>query len=97
MKVLLLLSVILASSQASPVCDICISTITQIEEVITDPSNEALVTETLIEACKLFFPNEPDQSNCINEVNIIFPDIIDMIVNDYAKPEDICNLLSACP
>ena len=47
MKVLLVLSLVLALSQATPknpVCDICISAITQIEEVITDPNNEQLVS-----------------------------------------------------
>ena len=47
MKVVLVLSLVLALSQATPknpVCDICISAITQIEEVITDPNNEQLVS-----------------------------------------------------
>ena len=50
MKVVLVLSLILALSQATPknpVCDICISAITQIEEVITDPNNEQLVSVDL--------------------------------------------------
>ena len=47
MKVVLVLSLVLALSQATPsknVCDICIAAITQIEEVITDPTNEQLVS-----------------------------------------------------
>ena len=50
MKVVLVLSLVLALSQATPknpVCDICISAITQIEEVITDPNNEQLVSVDL--------------------------------------------------
>ena len=53
MKVLLVLSLVLALSQATPskkdaVCDICISVITQIEEVITDPNNEQLVSSFIL-------------------------------------------------
>ena len=53
MKVLFALSLVLALSQATPskkdaVCDICISVITQIEEVITDPNNEQLVSSFLL-------------------------------------------------
>ena len=90
-------SIISISEKNPTTCSICVSVITTIEETITDPENEALVTNALLEACKLLFPDEQQQADCINQVNIYFPDIIDTIVNDYANPQQVCELIAACP
>ena len=69
--------------------------ITSAEETITDPANEQAIKDTLIEACKLLF-NDQQEADCINTVNVNFPGVIDSVINEF-NPQEICDLLQACP
>merc|ERR1719510_865673 len=79
-------------------CTLCKSFITQVENAVTDPTNEANVANELKKVCEVIFPNNMDnQNNCKNTIDTYLPQIIDSLINNYGNPEAVCTSLSACP
>lgn len=79
-------------------CTACQILIHAIDNVITDPSNENAVADTLKPICGLLFQADPATlANCEVMITEYVDDIIELLVNQYLKPEEVCMVLSFCP
>lgn len=69
-----------------------------IDEFVTDPANEASVGDFLKQVCNLLFTNDVvTQGTCEAWVTEYADDIIELLVNQYLKPEEVCLRLGLCP
>jgi len=79
-------------------CTACQILIHAIDNVIIDPSNENAVADTLKPICGLLFQADPATlANCEVFITEYVDDIIELLVNQYLKPEEVCMVLSFCP
>lgn len=79
-------------------CTACQILIHAIDNVIIDPTNENAVADTLKPICGLLFQGDPPTLvNCEVFITTYVDDIIELLVNQYLKPEEVCIVLSLCP
>ena len=89
---------LLSSGKNDLSCTACQILIHAIDNFITDPSNENVVSDTLYPICGLLFANDPSTlGSCQAFIEVYTDDIIELLVNEYLKPEEVCLSLSLCP
>merc|ERR1712200_134179 len=76
-------------------CSVCMTLMELLDSTITDPTNEQQVAEFLDQICN-FMPDslKPECHALIMEYT---DDIIELLVNQYISPKQICDAISLCP
>ena len=79
-------------------CLLCKTLVTQVENQITDPTNEQAIADALKGGCDLLFPNNVEtQNTCKALIDSFLPTIVETIINNFGNPEAICTALAQCP
>merc|ERR1719500_424944 len=108
MKVAIILVALLGLSQGSPVkevkevkevkdsiqCTLCTTVMTALDSILVDPSNEQAVADALLAVCALI---PSIQAECEAMISEYLDDIIELIVNQYLQPAQICEAIGLCP
>lgn len=76
-------------------CTLCMTLMEILDATITDPTNEEQVAEFLDQICNVL-PSSL-QIECHTLVTEYVDDIIELLVNQYLAPKDICDALTLCP
>jgi len=99
---LLFLAVVFAAGQATEIeeknqitCSLCMTLMEILDANLTDPSNEQAVVDFLDQVCS-FLPTEI-QAECHALITEYVDDIIELLVNQYLAPADVCDAISLCP
>jgi len=66
-----------------------------LDETITDPTNEHQVAEFFDQICNLLPSNV--QAECHALIMEYVDDIIELLVNEYMDPRDVCDAITLCP
>merc|ERR1711971_1084222 len=105
---LLFILLAVASSSAKPShgkevknevsCTTCKILIHAITNYMTDPANEAALGDNLRQICSLLFANDPTTlGECDAWIVEYTDDIIELLVNQYLDPEQVCTAIEFCP
>merc|ERR1739848_443210 len=97
-----LLSCLLAVAAAKPqndlTCSICVDIVTDIDNFITSDTTEQQIVDFVKEICKALGQILPDlEATCNALVEAQLPSIIDGLVEQNLNPQEVCNLIAACP
>ncbi|XP_023322330.1 saposin-C [Eurytemora carolleeae] len=76
-------------------CSLCMAVMQLLDETITDPTNEQQVINFLDQICG-FLPVEI-QAECHALIMEYVDDIIELLVNEYLAPADVCDAINLCP
>ena len=69
-----------------------------ITNYMTDPANEAALGDNLRQICSLLFANDPVTfGECDAWIVEYTDDIIELLVNQYLEPEQVCTAIEFCP
>jgi len=66
-----------------------------VDQAITDGANEQAVADALAQVCSLL--PSPLDLECTAMVEEYTDDIIELIVNQYLSPDQVCAELKLCP
>merc|ERR1712025_1061113 len=95
-----LAALLVASAFAAPktkniiTCTICTDLITIADDAITDGQNVADIEAVLDGACDILVGIEQD---CKDFVHQNLQMVIDLLVNQYLEPTQVCEQLALCP
>merc|ERR1711997_183300 len=79
-------------------CTSCKILVHAITNYITDPANEAALGDNLRQICSLLFANDPVTfGECDAWIVEYTDDIIELLVNQYLEPEQVCTAIEFCP
>merc|ERR1719481_265054 len=76
-------------------CAVCKSLMELLDAYLTDEPTEQGVADALAEICSLLPP--PLDLECFTMIEEYTDDIIELIVNQYLAPGQVCEALSLCP
>eukprot|EP00088_Acartia_fossae_P070080 TRINITY_DN9294_c0_g1_i1.p1 TRINITY_DN9294_c0_g1~~TRINITY_DN9294_c0_g1_i1.p1 ORF type:complete len:108 (-),score=16.67 TRINITY_DN9294_c0_g1_i1:4-327(-) len=76
-------------------CSLCMTLMEVLDATLTDPTNEEQVAIFLDQICA-FLP-EALKSECDALILEYTDDIIELLVNQYLAPKDVCATLTLCP
>jgi len=82
------------AAQNDLTCSLCMTLMEVLDATITDPTNEEEVAEFLDQICS-FLP-ELLQQECHALILEYTDDILELLVNQYLAPRDICAALTLC-
>merc|ERR1719228_1502017 len=82
-------------SQNFVTCTICEAVMKAVDESLVDPANEQAVADFLSQVCA--YLGGQWETICIEFLGEYTDDIIDMLVNQYLNPDEICAAIGACP
>ena len=69
-----------------------------IDNFITDPDNEENLGEALQQICNLLFESDPVMmGTCQAWIVEYADDIVELLVNQYLDPLEVCTQLQLCP
>merc|ERR1712156_840299 len=78
-------------------CTACKILVHAIDNFMTDPGNEATLGDTLRQICSLLFANDPvTLGECDAWIVEYTDDIIELLVNQYLDPEQVCTAIEFC-
>merc|ERR1711956_114278 len=79
-------------------CTTCKILVHAITNYMTDPANEAALGDSLRQICSLLFANDPTTfGECDAWIVEYTDDIIELLVNQYLDPEQVCTAIEFCP
>ena len=79
-------------------CTTCKILVHAITNFMTDPANEAALGDNLRQICSLLFANDPvTLGECDAWIVEYTDDIIELLVNQYLDPEQVCTAIEFCP
>jgi len=79
-------------------CTTCKILVHAITNFMTDPANEATLGDNLRQICSLLFENDPvTLGECDAWIVEYTDDIIELLVNQYLDPEQVCTAIEFCP
>merc|ERR1711936_271766 len=96
----ILLPLPLTVSQAPPpqndlTCSLCKTVMELLDQYLTDTTNEQAIADALKEICALL--PSPLDTECDAMISEYTDDIIDLLVNEYLSPQQVCDALTLCP
>ena len=75
-------------------CTICTDLVTILDENLTNNATLSEIESFLDAACDILVGLEQD---CKDFVAANLETVVDLLVNEYLSPDEICNSLSLCP
>eukprot|EP00090_Calanus_glacialis_P013136 TRINITY_DN21764_c0_g1_i1.p2 TRINITY_DN21764_c0_g1~~TRINITY_DN21764_c0_g1_i1.p2 ORF type:complete len:105 (-),score=34.13 TRINITY_DN21764_c0_g1_i1:56-370(-) len=90
----------LTTTQAPPprndlTCSLCKTVMELLDQYITDTTNEEAIADALKEICALL--PAPLDAECDAMISEYTDDIIELLVNEYLSPQQVCDQLTLCP
>merc|ERR1711936_528185 len=76
-------------------CTVCEAVMTAVDDMILDPTNEQAIADFLGQVCR--YLGGQLETYCIEFLAEYTDDIIDQLVNEFLKPEEVCAAIAACP
>merc|ERR1711892_804747 len=90
----------LTTSQAPPprndlTCSLCKTVMELLDQYLTDTTNEQAIADALKQICAAL--PSPLDAECDAMISEYTDDIIELLVNEYLSPQQVCDALSLCP
>merc|ERR1711970_1611817 len=76
-------------------CSLCKTVMELLDQYLTDTTNEQAIADALKEICALL--PSPLDTECEAMISEYTDDIIDLLVNEYLSPQQVCDALTLCP
>merc|ERR1712117_169172 len=76
-------------------CSLCKTVMELLDAYITDETTEQQIADALQQICNLL--PSPIDVECQVMINEYTDDIIELIVNQYMRPDQVCETLALCP
>merc|ERR1719431_228912 len=84
-----------SSSRNDITCSLCMTVMELLDQYLTDTTNEQAIADALMEICALLPP--PIDTECDTMISEYTDDIIEMLVNEYLSPDQVCDAIGLCP
>eukprot|EP00092_Neocalanus_flemingeri_P018643 GFUD01020189.1.p1 GENE.GFUD01020189.1~~GFUD01020189.1.p1 ORF type:complete len:105 (+),score=37.65 GFUD01020189.1:31-345(+) len=97
---LLTLLLPLTTAQAPPprndlACSLCKTVMELLDQYLTDTTNEEAIADALKQICAAL--PSPLDAECDAMISEYTDDIIELLVNEYLSPQQVCDALTLCP
>merc|ERR1712121_284586 len=76
-------------------CNICVDLVTDLDEFLTADTTEAEIVAWVEKVCSFLTAIVPE-AVCKSLIEAQLPSIIDSLVNENLKPEEVCTTIGAC-